>query len=103
MKIGFHPKASEEFIQSSEYYELQVTGLGEEFINEIERSTELLSENPKLGIELDQPFRRVLLYRFPYSLIYIIERDNLWVADVVVRREKIKVSNGINRNIISFK
>jgi len=88
MKIGFHPKASEEFIQSSEYYELQVTGLGEEFINEIERSTELLSENPKLGIELDQPFRRVLLHRFPYSLIYTIERDNLWV--IAVAHQKLK-------------
>jgi len=73
MKVDFHPNAREEFIASSNYYETQVTGLGNEFINELEKITDLLTENPKLGVEIDEPFRRVLLYRFPFSLFYVIE------------------------------
>lgn len=60
MKIEFHPKATEELVDSAEFYESKVEGLGDEFINEIERTIQVLNENPKLGIELDKLFRRAV-------------------------------------------
>ena len=38
MTIRFHSEARKEFFEASEYYEEQVMGLGDNFINEVEKS-----------------------------------------------------------------
>ncbi len=50
MIIEFHPKASEELVTSSEFYETRVVGLGDEFLNEVERIIQVLKDTPLLGI-----------------------------------------------------
>jgi len=56
MRIEFHPKAScEELETSSGFYEAKVAGLGNEFLNEVERMIHVLNDTPMLGIELVTP------------------------------------------------
>jgi len=88
MIIEFHPEAGEELIISSEFYETKVIGLGNEFLNETERMLQVLVDTPLLGIELETPFRRAVLRRFPFSLIYTAEENLLWV--VAVAHHKLK-------------
>lgn len=52
------------------FYEREMPGLGEAFINELELATELLQNYPELGSETNSSFRRLPLRRFPHSLIY---------------------------------
>ncbi|MCF6300545.1 MAG: type II toxin-antitoxin system RelE/ParE family toxin [Proteobacteria bacterium] len=88
MIIEFHPKASEELAISAEFYETKVSRLGIKFLNEVERMTQVLEETPMLGIELKTPFRRAVLHRFPFSLIYTAEENTLWF--VAVAHHKLK-------------
>ena len=86
MIIEFHPEASEELIISSKFYETRVVGLGDEFLNEIDRILQVLVDTPFLGVELENPFRRAVLRRFPFSLIYTTEEKSLWVIAVAHHR-----------------
>jgi len=88
MIVGFHPKASEELITSSEFYETKIVGLGDEFLNEIERMIQVLEDTPLLGVEIENPFRRAVLHRFPFSLIYTAEKNTLWIVAVAHQRLK---------------
>ena len=89
MTVGFHPAAEEEFRAAASYYESRMTGLGEEFIAEVERTCTLLEEYPDLGPRLDpvQPrldpvHRRHALRRFPFSLIYRVDSTELRIVAV---------------------
>jgi plasmid stabilization system protein ParE len=82
MRIEFHPEAEEELIEGSVFYELRVSGLGSRLIDEVQQATELLAERPELGQRIDEVFHRMVLHRFPYSLIYSAEADRLWVVAV---------------------
>lgn len=82
MKAGFHPAATEEFIETVAYYDGEVPGLGNGLIVEVERIIEILRDQPKIGQRIEKNFRRVLLARFPYSLIYSIEPEQILVVAV---------------------
>jgi len=80
MEAEFHPEASAEFQAASAYYENEVPGLGEALISEVERVTELMQTPPAIGKPIDGVFRRVMLLRFPFSIIYCIESENFRAA-----------------------
>ena len=70
MRLEFHPEAEMELIETAEYYELQVPGLGEHFEAEVRRATELLLEHPDIGSPADPHLRKFVLNRFPLALYY---------------------------------
>jgi len=88
VKAVFHPKATEEFIEASLFYGRQVPGLGGAFVTEVERSVKLLVDQPEIGQIIDAELRRLVLYRFPYSLIYSIERNKIWIVAVAHQRRR---------------
>ena len=44
MTIKFHSEAKKEFFEASEYYEEQVIGLGDDFINEVEKVLDVIEQ-----------------------------------------------------------
>jgi plasmid stabilization system protein ParE len=88
MKIEFHPEASAEFQEAAVYYEKEVPGLGRAFISEVERVAELIGAHPVIGNPIDETFRRVVLVRFPFSVIYCAESEKLLIVAVSHQRRK---------------
>lgn len=88
MKIEFHPEAEEEFIQASQFYDLKVSGLGDKFIHEVEQATALLSERTEIGQRIDRIYRRIVLDRFPFSLIYSIEPNKAWIIALAHQKRR---------------
>jgi plasmid stabilization system protein ParE len=88
MKADFHPTASEEIIETTAYYEGEVPGLGDRFIAEVEKIIEVLCDQPNIGQSIGEELRRILLARFPYSLIYSIESERIWVIAVAHHRRR---------------
>jgi len=82
MEIEFHPDAEYEFMEASQRYESRVSGLGERFIDELEGLKELLLRQPRIGVHIGGPFRRVVFRTFPFSLMYAIEETRIWVVAV---------------------
>ena len=76
-KIVFHPLAERELVDAASYYEEQDQGLGLEYLTEIEGAINLLVNYPNAGSLIRGFVRRLILPRFPYSLLYRVADDDL--------------------------
>ena len=82
MSIEFLSEAEEEMVEAAAFYEEQAEGLGDRFLDDVEHSAQLLSEQPLIGQQLDEYLRRLLLHRFPFSLIYSMEPSGILIVAV---------------------
>src|SRR6266849_7884859 len=78
--------AEEEMTDASVFYEAATTGLGAGFLDEVGRVVNILREHPELGQPVDRGLRRALLHRFPFSLIYSVEMDEVLIVAVAHQR-----------------
>jgi toxin ParE1/3/4 len=75
-RLKFSSRALHEIGEAQEWYELQSSGLGDEFIAAMELRLKRLEQAPLLYAEVIPNVRRALLPRFPYGLFYAV-RGNL--------------------------
>jgi plasmid stabilization system protein ParE len=83
----FHPAAQRELVAAIEIGEERAQGLGHELLQEVERAVNLLCQFPNVGEPLDGPYRRLSLRRFPFGIIYRIDRETLRVLALAHRRQ----------------
>jgi toxin ParE1/3/4 len=86
-RLRFDYRAVEEFIAAVDWYEARLAGLGREFINAVDRAVERLVENPRLGgpvpgVDPELGTRRLLLQKFPYSVVYLESGKEITVVAV---------------------
>ena len=88
--IGFHPEARAEFMAAAAYYNEQAPGLGAHFVDEVERTVQLIAEQPVLGlpVEATHGLRRWVLRRFPYYLIYRSEPGTTLILAIAHQRKR---------------
>ena len=83
-RVLFHAEAEAELVAAAADYEAHTTGLGVEFIAEVERATRALVSYPRIGHRFSRRLRRVLVRRFPYGVLYRIEADALRIARIEI-------------------
>ena len=88
MIIKFHSEARNEFFEAADYYEEQVVGLGDDFIDEVEKVLDVIEQQPASGTKITKTERRFLVSRFPYGIIYSIEEDQIIVLAIMNLRRK---------------
>jgi len=64
-----------EFIASGQYYNRQLPGLGDEFVDEIEIAVQAVVAAPHTWRVIEEDVRRYLVRRFPYGIYYTIENE----------------------------
>jgi toxin ParE1/3/4 len=84
----FLPPAEEEMIEASLFYEARSEGLGFEFLDGVQRLIDLMCEHPKLGQSVGGKFRRAVLRRFPFSLIYSEESTEIVIIAVAHQKRR---------------
>lgn len=84
----FLTPADEEMTEASVFYEGASAGLGNSFLDEIHRVVNILREHPELGQPVGRGLRRALLHRFPFSLIYSVEVDEVLIVAVAHQRRR---------------
>ncbi|MEX2528048.1 MAG: type II toxin-antitoxin system RelE/ParE family toxin [Gemmatimonadota bacterium] len=82
----FLGEAREEFLAAVAYYNSASPGLGEEFIGEVERAVERLLTFPDYGSTHLSGTRRVVLWRFPFDIVYLSDTDAILVVAVAHHR-----------------
>ncbi len=83
MRLEFHAQAREEFLSAVSRYQAEVPGLGARFIAEVERCIGVLLEAPQIGSPVSRKLRRFALNdNFPFSIVYSIQGDTLFVIAV---------------------
>ena len=83
MNSAFHPAAKEEFLAAIDFYNESVPGLGAEFAAEIEAAVDRVEAFPKMWPEVSFEIHRCLDRRFPYALLYAIEKDQIMIYAVM--------------------
>ena len=78
----FYSEALEEFTAEVVYHEPQSSGLGARFAGEIEAATRIASEFPEMGAPYKHGTRRVFPRKFPFSVVYRIQADEIVVLAV---------------------
>jgi len=86
--IAFHSEAKKELFESAEYYEEQVVGLGDDFIDEIEKVLDLIEQQPSSGTKISKTERRFLTSRFPYGIIYSVEDSLITIFAILNLKRK---------------
>jgi toxin ParE1/3/4 len=77
-----HPEAEAEIDATATVYEAQRSGLGASFVAAVEQAVSFLRTYPEAGAPIDRSFRRVLVRRFPYAVIYRLDPDGAFVVAV---------------------
>ena len=86
--VIFDPDARAEFLSAVQYYENCQPGLGRRFRLLVESAVQRITETPFRYRILHAPFRRHLLQKFPYAIIYSIEPDHIHIVAVAHTKRK---------------
>jgi len=69
--------AEQELFNAARYYEMQATGLGDDFLNKIDSAVQDISETPERWPVFRLEVRRRLIHRFPYALLYRVDESEV--------------------------
>lgn len=86
MRVVLGEVARAELREAVAHYRNISNSLARRFGDEIKRAKELIADAPHRWAEIEPGVRRVLLRRFPYALLYTVERDQVVV--LVVKHHK---------------
>ena len=75
--VVFKPLAKFEAEEAYQWYFQPHIGMGNAFLDELERTNGYISGNPQLYACVEGEIRRANLNRFPYSLYYVIDGDTV--------------------------
>jgi plasmid stabilization system protein ParE len=84
----YDPLAKAEIREAAEYYENCREGLGQAFIDAVETAAHKISDYPLRWRKISHRFRRCLLKKFPYGIIYAVEDDEIFIAAVMHLKRK---------------
>lgn len=82
MRYRLLADAAEELRHAVEYYQKSSFGLGVDFLSEFERAADLICGMAEAWSPVDEHFRRFLMRRFPYAIIYRVDGDAVVITSV---------------------
>jgi plasmid stabilization system protein ParE len=82
LPIAFRRAARLEFDQAHDWYEKQKVGLGQEFVEAVDKVLERIAAMPEIHQIVYKDIRRALVQRFPYSIFYRVKSDRIVVLAV---------------------
>ncbi|SFI50642.1 ParE toxin of type II toxin-antitoxin system, parDE [Nocardioides psychrotolerans] len=86
--VVFHPGVEDDLASIYEHYEAFDSSLPGRFEARLDDQVERIEMFPESGAVLFEPYRRVLLKRFPYMAVYVVRNDRIDVLAVIgVRRD----------------
>ena len=86
--IVFDPDTKAEFLAAVQYYESCQSGLGRRFKIFVQSALQKVAKTPFQYRLIHAPFRRYLLPKFPYAIIFSIEPDHIRIFAVAHTKRK---------------
>ena len=88
MKVRFLAPAEIEMFEAAAYYELQVSTLGENFLDIVENAIDDIVEHPEICQEIDKGIRKLVVRRFPFSILYQVFNNEIIVVAIMHHKQK---------------
>ena len=99
--VIIRPEAEDDLKSAFSWYEDKRQGLGHDFLLQVEAGLRLIERNPKICPPEYKGTRKYLIKRFPYKVIYLLEKQRVVVLAVIHGRRNPnlikKRINGINQ------
>jgi mRNA-degrading endonuclease RelE of RelBE toxin-antitoxin system len=84
MNHRFHPEALNEWHEAAAYYMGMGEDLGDEFVDAIREAVGIILDSPHRWPPFTEHTQAYRLHRFPYRLVYSIERpETVFIASVM--------------------
>mgnify|MGYP003394498426 CR=1 FL=1 len=74
------PEAEQELLETQDWYESKALGLGFEFTRAADAAVASALRTPFGHLRIEEDFRRVLFRKYPYTLIYLQNPNELLVV-----------------------
>lgn len=88
MQIRFRPQARQEVLDAADWYRQRLPGLDREFLLAVDAAVMAAASRPLAFPAVEDTLRRVLVKRFPYTVIFDVLADELVVLAVFHRRRQ---------------
>lgn len=82
MNYRFLDAASAELNSAAVFYEGHESGLGADFVREVDGAIQRLMVDPSSWPFIDSVFRRCRVNRFPYDIVFVV--DDIWVVILAI-------------------
>ena len=86
--LSFHPEIAIDIKGSYNWYEKQLEGLGKEFLYELENGFEAIQNFPNAWANYQYDFKRYILNKFPFSIIYKEANEEIFIILVMHNSRK---------------
>jgi len=88
MRLEFAPEAVADIDDATLWYFDEDPKLAAQFSIELERVLDQILENPRAWTEIESGIRRVLLWKFPYAVIFRVGSEVVHVVTVMHQHRK---------------
>lgn len=79
-RLRLQPEARDDIREARLWYDEQRAGLGREFVEEVETVLGAIRTNPARFTVVYRHFRRALLHRFPYGIVFAVTDETVQVV-----------------------
>jgi plasmid stabilization system protein ParE len=87
LAVIYKSRAQRDVKSAIDWYQSQRAGLGLGFLICLEAAEAKIQQQSELYPIVHANFRRILLQRFPYSVIYLIEKRTIFIFSVFDNRQ----------------
>jgi plasmid stabilization system protein ParE len=87
-QVKLSQQARAEIIAAKAWYERQAPGLGLEFARVVDAAVTGIARSPLQFQRLEDDYRRIVLRRFPYMLIYVVEANEVVILSCFHQRRE---------------
>jgi len=87
-QVSFPAMAEQELNDAAGYYDALRPGLGQAFLDEIERAVTQILAYPEAAPLVNRIVRRKLVRRFPYSVMYSIRPEDIRILAIAHQKRR---------------
>lgn len=82
-KVIIRPEAEDDLKEAFSWYEDKRTGLGYDFLLQVDAGINFISRNPEIHPIEYKGTRKHVIKRFPYKIIYLTEEEKIIILAVI--------------------
>ena len=87
-RVSFHAMAEQELNDAASYYNANCPGLGQAFLDEVERAVTQILAYPEAAPLVNRTVRKKLLRRFPDSIMYSIHPEGIRILAIAHQQRR---------------
>jgi plasmid stabilization system protein ParE len=82
LTIHLRPEAEADIDEAATWYESQLQGLGQDFLDEALKAFDRIVDNPQMYPVVHRETHRAVIHRFPFAVFYRVEEESIVVIGV---------------------